>query len=344
MVKPKGQPDDKSKPKFMQWLDVLVKLTVPLGAIGAAILANHIKNDISTREILVQREQSESELRATMFGHLISPILGGSRDNALDPDKERLLVELLALNFHEHFEFKPLLLHADEQLRYLTRSRVKGITDRQNMTDEDARQWIDSRRDSLESVATRVRERQLAVIGAPERKVQCANSKKGGGDSEVRITLYGSEFPGETLPEQENPPSQFVRQFTKIDNTSYIQKQIEIISPNCETKLDISFKNPDWSEGNVKVYIDNTRLGANEPSNDFDFTITPFDLPLTDNTLLANRNRFAIAVVDHVKENDEEGPYMYIQLVWFPLEYFPPRERPTDYKEISSLLDLKTGQ
>jgi hypothetical protein len=63
-------------------------------------------------------EQSETNLRATMFGQLIGPIVGPAKDGQQAPDllQYALLVKLLALNFHEHFEFGPLMQNADDRL------------------------------------------------------------------------------------------------------------------------------------------------------------------------------------------------------------------------------------
>ena len=100
----------KAKRDVQFWLDVVMKLTVPLGAIVAAWLANHFEQNRANLQLINQREQAESSLRATMFGQLISPIAGPNAggDN-LDPIRYAVLAELLTLNFHEHFELGPLL-------------------------------------------------------------------------------------------------------------------------------------------------------------------------------------------------------------------------------------------
>jgi hypothetical protein len=66
---------------------------------------------------------------------------------------------------------------------------------------------------------------------------------------------------------------------------------------------------------------------------------------LTDNTLLPNQNRFALSVKNLILGEDNslgEGKRsLVVELVWFPLDYFPPRERPTDYGKFSSMLNRK---
>ena len=72
----------KAKRDVQFWLDVLMKLTVPLGAIVAAWLANHFEQNRANLQLINQREQAESSLRATMFGQLIAPIAGPGGSDA----------------------------------------------------------------------------------------------------------------------------------------------------------------------------------------------------------------------------------------------------------------------
>ena len=52
-----------------------------------------------------------------MFSSLIGPIAGPQTNGkALSPDREQLIAQLLALNFNENFELKPLLEDAGERL------------------------------------------------------------------------------------------------------------------------------------------------------------------------------------------------------------------------------------
>ena len=88
----------KAKRDVQFWLDVAMKLTVPLGAIVAAALANHFEQNRANLQLINQREQAESSLRATMFGQLIAPI--ASIIDKVIPDKaarDKAKLDLLAL-------------------------------------------------------------------------------------------------------------------------------------------------------------------------------------------------------------------------------------------------------
>src|SRR6187399_1478578 len=130
------------------WLDVMMKLTVPLGAIVAAWLANHFEQNRANLQLINQREQAESSLRATMFGQLITPIAGDSSES--DPVRYAVLAQLLTLNFHEHIELKPLLQDADDRL-----AKYKGAV---------SPEAILTARSNLRQAAHRVIQRQIAQL------------------------------------------------------------------------------------------------------------------------------------------------------------------------------------
>ena len=133
------------------WLDVAMKLTVPLGAILAAWLANHFEQNRANLQLINQREQAESSLRATMFGQLIGPIAGPRESGEdIDPVRYAVLAQLLTLNFHEHFELKPLLQDADDRL-----SKYQGSVDPAAVLQA---------RSNLREAAHRVIQRQIAQL------------------------------------------------------------------------------------------------------------------------------------------------------------------------------------
>jgi hypothetical protein len=139
---------------------VVNSLAIPLLTIAATAVGIYATNTLKEREIEIatennaqalrnQREESETNLRSAMFRELVGPLLQSETetlakgDQADLPRAQRLalLAELLALNFHEHFELGPLLRYVDT---------LPGQT-------EDARQ-------RLRSTSRRVISRQLAPL------------------------------------------------------------------------------------------------------------------------------------------------------------------------------------
>lgn len=295
------------------WLDVVMKLTVPVGAIVAAWLANHFEQNRSNLQLINQREQAESSLRATMFGQLIAPIAGPEGGSDLDPIRYAVLAELLTLNFHEHFELKPLLQDADDRL-----SSYKG-------TAATPAALAEARSD-LRAAAHRVIQRQIAQLWDDEVG-KCTPS-----------ATMEATFQFVSDPDLEDSFSQSTDGTTLLVPSREL-KTFAVSSPDCRDTLSIVFAKPDFTSERVHVLITPATSTTAETDYRFDFDLTSFAFPFTDNALLPNGNRFAFFVKD-VSELDDTGAIkiMRVGLRWFPQNYYPPTERPTDYKEFRKAL------
>jgi hypothetical protein len=303
----------KAKRDVQFWLDVVMKLTVPLGAIVAAWLANHFEQNRANLQLINQREQAESSLRATMFGQLIAPIAGpGGADADSDPVRFAVLAQLLTLNFHEHFELKPLLQDADDRL-----SKYKGTV---------APEAILTARHNLRQAAHRVIQRQIAQLWE-DQVVAC-----------TPVASMETTFQFVSDPELEESFGQSASSASVLVPGKEL-KSFSISSPDCRDTLSILFAKPDFSSERVHVLISPASSTAAIADYRFDFDLTSFAFPFTDNAVLPSGNRFAFFIKD-VSELDDTGSskIMRVGLRWFPKNYYPPTERPTDYKEFRRAL------
>ena len=303
----------KAKRDVQFWLDVLMKLTVPLGAIGAAWLANHFEQNRANLQLINQREQAESSLRATMFGQLIAPIAGpGGSDADSDPVRYAVLAQLLTLNFHEHFELKPLLQDADDRL-----SKYKGTV---------APEAILTARSNLRQAAHRVIQRQIAQLWE-DKVATCTPAAS----METTFQFVSDPELEESFGQSTNSASVLV--------PGKELKSFSISSPDCRDTLSIVFDKPDFSAERVHVLITPASSTAAIADYRFDFDLTSFAFPFSDNAVLPSSNRFAFFIKD-VSELDDTGTskIMRVGLRWFPQNYYPPTERPTDYKEFRKAL------
>ena len=142
-----------AKARILEWLEVLAKLLGASAVLVVALFANSLQSRLTGVSIQSQREQAESQLRASMFNSLISPIAGPQGgEKPMSADREMILTELLALNFNENFELKPLLEDAGERL-------APKIDSRRNNGPQQA-----DTREPLWSIARRIAERQRASI------------------------------------------------------------------------------------------------------------------------------------------------------------------------------------
>ena len=126
--------------RWLNYVDTGARLAAAIAVVFAATIASRYESRMTSISLLNQREQSESALRASMFQNLIDPIVGQpTMGKAIPADRERLLAELLTLNFHDHFEFKPLLKEVDKRLierelhadRNALSSTARRVIDRQ---------------------------------------------------------------------------------------------------------------------------------------------------------------------------------------------------------------------
>src|SRR6187549_965052 len=300
----------KAKRDVQFWLDVMMKLTVPLGAIVAAWLANHFEQNRANLQLINQREQAESSLRATMFGQLITPIAGDSSES--DPVRYAVLAQLLTLNFHEHIELKPLLQDADDRL-----AKYKGAV---------APEAILTARSNLREAAHRVIQRQIAQLW--EDKVATCTP----------AASMETTFQFVSDPELEEGLGQSTGSASVLVPGKEL-KSFSISSPDCRDTLSILFDKPDFSAERVHVLITPASSTTAIADYRFDFHLTSFAFPFTDNAVLPSGNRFAFFIKD-VSELDDTGTskIMRVGLRWFPQNYYPPTERPTDYKEFRKSL------
>ena len=305
--------EGKTRRDVQFWLDVAMKLTVPLGAIVAAVLANYFEQNRANLTLINQREQAESSLRATMFGQLISPIAGpGEADKDIDPVRYAVLAQLLTLNFHEHFELRPLLQDADNRL-----------TNYQGNVPAAA---VQQARSNLRNAAHRVIQRQIAKLWEdPVGNCTPAASME-------------TTFQFVSNADLEEAFSQNTDQSTLLVPSTSL-KRFVVSSPDCRNTLSIVFDKPDFANERVHVLI--TPLENVKSSGDFrfDFDLTSFAFPFTDNAVLPDDNRFAFFIRDVSQLDDTgESKIMRVGLRWFPKNYYPPTERPTDYQGFKQAL------
>jgi hypothetical protein len=147
---------------------VTAAVVAMLGIVGTSYLNEKQKIDTNVRlytELMSKREEAESALRKDMFTSIIDTFL---KPQAPSLDVRVLNLELLAYNFHESLNLKPLFSNIDQQIRQSTDSRKKEFRER------------------LNRVAREITRKQMVILeGAGskfERKFRLANvptSKKG---------------------------------------------------------------------------------------------------------------------------------------------------------------------
>ena len=323
----------RAKPRILDWLEVLAKLLGASAVLVVALFANSLQSRLTGVSIQSQREQAESQLRASMFNSLISPIAGPQTgDKPMPADREVILTELLALNFNENFEMKPLM---EDAIKRLATEKAKS------KNGEDPRE-------ALWSIARRIAERQKASIAREWSASEAAQSSKlfpfgwlllpwksAADSSRQGCQVYYLNLDART--ERHAEP---VSAAADCQAAAAFGDIIDLKSPDGNYTLRMVAVHPDWENQTIRV---STQPFLSEQTNpkptdtQYNFTLTWLDLPLTDNTLLSDGNRYAA----YIRSFYNDFQTVSVTVMWFPKGYFTPRERPLNYNEVQELLGRK---
>jgi hypothetical protein len=304
---------------------VVNSLAIPLLTVAATAVGIYATNTLKEREIEIatennaqalrnQREESETNLRSAMFRELVGPLLQSETGNLAKgghadlPRAQRLalLAELLALNFHEHFELGPLLRYVDT---------LPGQTD-------DARQ-------RLRSTSRRVISRQLA----PLLSSATSSSQEHPAFLELSLNSDASDPADQAiscaLPEGSDGTD---RGSLALQCSSMAMGvPLQVVSPDGKDRLQVNVRAVNWASQTVGIYA--VLLGPRGESQThtppIEFTLSPYSFPFSDNTLLPRGNRFGIYLT-RIDDIPDVARIMRLSFVWFPKDFVPPRERPFD--------------
>jgi hypothetical protein len=334
-----AQQDAHWKQLVVFWIDNLSKLALPIMtaivALAGTYLTTRINEENNLRDTINQREQAESALRTSMFRELVSPVVGDTGAMVEEPQRLALLAELLALNFHEHFELGPLLTYVDELPGQATRDRNR-----------------------LRSIGRRVISRQLAVLGPaddPGAGAQCNADRT---DVDIYLTSDASEAIDARqscqLLQGDTTTAYFACSSAEAETAETVP--FTVTSHDCGDRLTILLADLNWASNTVRVLATSTPAplasGAPPPGRTIpefvEFTVSPYALPFSDNTLLRSGNRFGVYIrqIEPSREPceppvcDPSTRLMRLSLIWFPRDFIPPRERPTDFEHIRRSLKL----
>ena len=303
---------------------VVNSLAIPLLTIAATAVGIYATNTLKEREIEIatennsqalrnQREESETNLRSAMFRELVGPLLQSETENLAKGDQAdlprsqrlALLAELLALNFHEHFELGPLLRYVDT---------LPGQTD-------DARQ-------RLRSTSRRVISRQLA----PLLSSATSTSRKHPAFLELSLNSDATE-PADKAISCAMPEGSAAREPGALElqcSSMAIGVPLQIVSPDGQDRLQVNVRAVNWAAQTVGIYAVLGPKGESQTlTPPIEFTLSPYSFPFSDNTLLPSGNRFGIYLT-RIDDIPDVARIMRLSFVWFPKDFVPPRERPFD--------------
>ncbi|WP_419812713.1 hypothetical protein [Bacterioplanoides sp.] len=360
MTKKSSSKDRKS---LIDWIDVLSKTGIAIAGLSLSYIGYIYQKSSTASELLLQQEKGDTEIRAQMFGKITERLMKpkeGQNDRLID---NVLLAQLLALNFHELIELKPLMISLDNRLKKAADGfPANRQTDSEGMTRKEYRET----RDNLRSIARRIRDRQLSSL------LGYHNSSSEQSSSNIHYISIG-------LNENPSASKCVSEKDIKINYSNNICFREPTFVPDIleDKHLAISVTQADWLDEKFSVSMQtNIELPKGDmikseniapqslaqchlkPSPDInvpdkpglsDFEITNYDLPFTDNTLKSDGRRYAV-FIDKVcfdkslKENQDGSDKdkmigsLRIGLLYFPDDYYPSRERPVSYTQLRKKL------
>ncbi|MBE2258245.1 MAG: hypothetical protein H6942_03940 [Candidatus Accumulibacter sp.] len=386
-------------PLCKEWADILAKLAAPAAVLIATVMAQSYQSSQNASQMLAAREASDTKIRAEMFKAITDRLLG---DKEPTPDRKAVFTELLAFNFHEHFELKPLMREVDEALR-VEREELRRELARTTAPDQKARigasiNVVTERLLELQSVVARVRARQTAMLVKPPYQpyvvpdwvpdwlplFRDAARSKAAEERYARgeVRMLSVRFSGPRWTEENLHPSPCDVPEDVLGQNACVNESMFENAPDGRGAISIFVKKPDpahqrsdtfsvaiqqiprmheLSEAEkaalAKVVLPTLPKPCGEANEDpedskvtvptslgklVEFDVTRYDLPFTDNTPLTTGSRYALYIDRICPADPEKGFHEVVKfgLMWFPKDYFPPRERPTNYHELRQRLNV----
>lgn len=322
---------------LIEWVDVISKAIIAIAGLLLTGLGYMYQQSSAATDLLLQQERGDIQIRAEMFGKITERLMKPSPKKEDTVIEDALLVQVLALNFHELIELKPLMLHLDDRL-------TRKIDDH-NLDPNDLDEYLKSR-SNLRSIARRVRSRQVSAL--------TSSLEKNGGEEMKLLDQAKIQFISVT--------EKHVKKERNALNACYVNGydiafdslvSLDGFDKNSNALITVNKPSADnWKNESFNINL--TQTSSTEVTEttgtDFDdsysqysvdrrieFTVTPYDLPFVDNTIDSNGNRYAI-YIDQVCTNtgtdDKQPNSVRLALLYFPKNFYPTRDRPVNYKQI----------
>ena len=400
-----------------QFADFISKIGGVAIAIAVGVTGYHLQKSSTESQLLNQREQAETSVRAEMFKTVAEKVVKAKSE--ITPSEKAVFAEVLALNFHQHIELKPLLLDIERQLIRECATQMEAASKAAAAAKAGIKPKVAAAPDApavavsatpcdptdlneLRSAATRVKSRQLQIIADAFSGATTAGRKHASGivDAVPATVQYISLQASGARPIGNAPTvsSGCAAPENEGGINACVHDQITFALPDRKSTLSISVRSVDFERARASLSVGYRKqcpgeaecLAAQTPSttpatatapvmprlpgspgqcglfvsdadleraektgkpvessvppaatNDVralnDFEVTWYDFPLTDNSLLYNKTRYAV-VIDRICPTEK---VIRLGLVWFPQDYAPTYERPITHAELMSRLGLK---
>ena len=289
-------------------------------------------------QIMTEREKSDTDIRAKMFERLIVNYLGefkqfANRDDEPSFRKQVMILDLLALNFQEFFNARPLF---EEVYRRLVKMKAEA------KTREARTQWEEVEREIIR-VAKNVASRQALVLDnlgqrvhffVPVRHTYC-------------VRMYDAAELRSLRPEDR------ARLFDKYqggpcsDRGSVIREGQGAVSEGATMRrsIEIYVQRVNRALGSAVVQVkplddifEGGQYRYSREGPGFEFEVSYFDFPYMDNTKLSDGSRLAV-VLRAIDEDPERRDVVEMSAIRFRHDFVSLRDRPAFDEMLKRLSD-----
>ena len=341
--------------KWESFAKTLAGVCAAVGAIAIPWFINQYTEANRKSQVYVQmmteREKSDTSIRENMFKALLDGYLQTLKEDVKREDVESfrkriVFLELLAVNFQEFFNAKPLFEEVYEKL----------VTYRKAARDESSRRAWRELENKITGIAKETASRQATTLNTIGDSVVFTMRK--GEIGCVRLyekvsietlrkhdgTRFRSFEDGECLRSQEAQEKQ-----TAGLPTSASQGTQPLVTGGYDKRQSIELRVVDVGEANVTVqvtvyadFFEGDRYIGSEAGRGFPINVSYFDLPYMDNIKLADGNRFALVLKGTYRESgSSESAEGDIEAIRFRNDFMSLRDRPL-FEEMLKKLQQNT--
>lgn len=331
MSEANNNPEIKSRePETLKRIEVFSKLLVGIAGVGITVLGYMYQDSSSKTALLIEQEKADTEIRAQMFGKITDRLMLPNKESADSLEEDTLLAQVLALNFHELIELKPLMLSLDQKLQ-------------RRIDEENSGPKYELLQKNLRSIARRVRDRQVSALinrydtsSQQSGKLQYVNVSTQGDPKLSKCAVSENEGYNISYKEALYIPDIHDKKYIQFSlvNENFNEEKFEIaLNTNVERAEPVRPKSRRQTSNNTTI---TTALQAGLT----EFEVTNYDLPYTDNMLTPDGRRYAIFIDDICSTNSQKSSSNSVRfgILYFPEDYYPSRGRPTSYEQLGQKL------
>jgi len=271
-------------------------------------------------ELMNKREEAENTLRTDMFGKIFQTFLTppssgmGAEHDLQRINDEILSIELIARNFHEFLDIKPLFLDVLRSIIQVERQLRPGGAGESDEARKIAGRLrhAERKKQQLINVARRITSKQLVVL------------EEAGSTMTLRVPFdqVCTDKNIRTFQSDDHCDQPGVMNITKM-KLQKMQNKSRLTSPEREFTVYVERAYPAWKMARVRVTaIEQGVAGATVPDVDErTFWVGAFDFPMVDNTYLSPDERYTVVIDDF----DEDS--IVVKLIYFPASFAGLREK-----------------